>query len=289
VTDMSTEKTGEEPPETGEETAAKHASRAGDPRWATPVTNAGEMLGFTLQVVRELPATVRLYPGEVARQAGLLIRSNVLVVLFIMFMLGALIALTSTFLFEGIGLESYVSAMDAVGLLRGVMEIVFGWVLAAKAGCGIVAELGAMRITEEIDAMEVMGVRSVPYLVGTRIVAAIVVLPCLFVVSLGVLFIASKLFFVDLLATVSSGGFWEVLWLMHGPREFIIAVFWGSLVGLLVIVVACFHGYHAQGGPVGVGQATAQAMLVNLVLISVLSMILAQVFYSGEFTEGFGN
>jgi phospholipid/cholesterol/gamma-HCH transport system permease protein len=263
--------------------------RAREPRWVAPLTDAGELVGFGLRVIRELPATVRLYPGEVVRQSGLLIRSNALVMLFMMFMLGALIALTATVVFESIGLESYVSAMDAVGLLRGVVEIVFGWVLAAKAGCGIVAELGAMRISEEIDAMEVMGVRSIPYLVGTRVVAAIVVLPSLFVVSLGVLFVSSKLFMVDLLSTVSSGGFWTVLYLMHGPREFFIAVFWGTIVGIVVTVVACFYGYHAEGGPVGVGRATAQAMLVNLVLISLIAMILAQLFYSGEITEGFGN
>jgi phospholipid/cholesterol/gamma-HCH transport system permease protein len=290
VTDQTVEQATVPGSEQPERPAAQPANRrAREPHWVSRLTDAGELLGFGVRVIRELPATVRLYPGEVMRQSGLLIRSNALVILFMVFMLGALISLTATVLFEGIGLESYVSAMDAVALLRGVVEIVFGWVLAAKAGCGIVAELGAMRITEEIDAMEVMGVRSIPYLVGTRIVAAILVLPCLFVVSLGVLFFSSKLFLVDLLGTVSAGGFWNVLYLMHGPREFLIAVLWGTIVGLVVTVVACFYGYHAEGGPVGVGRATAQAMLVNLVLISLIAMILAQFFYSGAITEGFGN
>ncbi|HWJ82428.1 MAG TPA: ABC transporter permease [Nocardioides sp.] len=256
--------------------------------WAGPFLEVGELASFGLRVLRELPAAVRLYPSEVLRQAGLLIRSNGLVILFMLFMLGALLGITGTALFEGIGLDSYVAAIPAVPLMRGVVEIVFGWVLAAKAGCGMVAELGAMRISEEIDAMEVMGVRSIPYLVGTRVAAAIVVLPFLFVTSLEVFFIASKLFFVDLLNTVSAGGFTSVLFMLQSPRDLMIAVFWGTLVGFVVTVVACYHGYSAKGGPVGVGRATAQAMLVNLVLISLIAMILAQVFYANALNEAFG-
>lgn len=278
---------GSEPATTG--STAKHASRVGDDEaWVRPFTDAGELVAFGLRVLRECPAAVRLFPSEVLRQAGLLIRSNALVILFMLFMLGALLGITGTALFEGLGLESYVAAIPAVPMLRGCTEIVFGWVLAAKMGCGIVAELGAMRISEEIDAMEVMGVRSVPYLVGTRVVAAVVVLPLLYAASLVVHFIASKLFFVDLLSTVSSGGFWSVLYLMQGPRDFVIAVIWAVLTGLVVSIVACFYGYHAKGGPVGVGRATAQAMLVNLVLISVIAMILAQIFYGNVLDEAFG-
>ncbi|KRB80553.1 hypothetical protein ASE01_02640 [Nocardioides sp. Root190] len=253
-----------------------------------PFEDAGELVAFALRVIKELPVCVRLYPGEILRQCAYLIRSNALVILFMLFMLGALLGITGTFLFEGIGLESYVAAIPAVPLMRGVVEIVFGWVLAAKYGCGIVAELGAMRISEEIDAMDVMGVRSLPYLVGCRVIASMLVLPALFVTSLGVFFVASKLFFVDLLSSVSSGGFTYVLFLLQSPRDFFIAVLWGTVSGFVITVVACFYGYNASGGPVGVGRNTAQGMLVNLVLISVIAMIMAQIFYANVLTEAFG-
>jgi phospholipid/cholesterol/gamma-HCH transport system permease protein len=276
----------DEPPTTR---AERTAARMADPsRLRAPFEDAGTLVAFGLRVLRELPATVRLYPSEVLRQCGLLIRSNALVVLFMLFMLGALLGITGTFLFEGIGLESYVAAIPAVPLMRGVVEIVFGWVLAAKAGCGIVAELGAMRISEEIDAMEVMGVRSIPYLVGTRVMASLIVLPFLFVTSLGVFFVSSKLFFVDFLSSVSSGGFFYVLFLFQSPRDFLVALTWGTVVGFVVTVVACYYGYTASGGPVGVGRSTAQAMLVNLVLISVIAMIMAQIFYANVLSEAFG-
>jgi len=277
------EPTGEQAP------TGKRAPRdARDQAWAMPFTSAGELVSFGLQVLRDCPAAVRLFPSEVLRQAGLLIRSNALVILFVLFMLGALLGITGTFLFEGIGLESYVAAIPGAVIMRGVMEMVFGWVLAAKYGCGIVAELGAMRISEEIDAMDVMGVRSIPYLVSSRVVAAAGVLPVLFLIGLLVHFVASKLFFVDMLGTVSPGGFWDVLFEMHSPSDLAIAVLWASLTGVVVTLVSCYYGYHAQGGPVGVGRATAQSMLVNLVLISLIGMILAQLFYGNVLDQAFG-
>jgi phospholipid/cholesterol/gamma-HCH transport system permease protein len=253
-----------------------------------PLESAGELVSFAARAVREMPAAIRLYPSEVFRQAGLFIRSNAAVVLFMLFMLGALMGITGSFLFEGIGLDSYVSAINSIPLMRGVIEIVFGWILAAKAGCGIVAEIGAMRISEEIDAMEVMGIRSIPYLVGTRLAAALVVLPFLFVSALVVHFFAAKLFFVDLLNTVSAGGFDNVLFLLQSPRDLMVAMLWGTIVGFIVIVVATYFGYTASGGPVGVGRATAQAMLVNLVLISITALLIAQIFYANSFAEAFG-
>jgi phospholipid/cholesterol/gamma-HCH transport system permease protein len=246
-----------------------------------PLEGTGGLVVFTGRVIRDIPRTVRLYPGEVARQCGVLIRSNALVILFMLFMLGALLGITGTFLFEGIGLESYVAAIPSVPMMRGVVEIVFGWVLAAKAGCGSVAELGAMRISEEIDAMDVMGVQSMVYLVGARVVAATFVLPALFVTALGIFFISSKLFFVGLLQSVSGGGFDYVLFLFQSPRDFCIALLWGTVLGFFITVVSCYYGYNASGGPVGVGRATAQAMLVNLVLISTVSVIFSNLFYGG--------
>jgi phospholipid/cholesterol/gamma-HCH transport system permease protein len=263
--------------------AADRASRL-----RTPMEDAGALIAFGIDVVKSLPACVRLYPGEVARQCAMLIRSNAMVILFMIFMLGALVGITTSFLFEGVGLESYVGAVPAIPMLRGVIEIVFGWVLAAKYGCGIVAELGAMRISEEIDAMDVMGVRSLPYLVGSKVIASIVVLPALFVTSLMVFFLSSKVFFVNILGSVSGGGYDYVLFLLQGPRDLLAATLWSTIVGFVITVVACFYGYNASGGPVGVGRNTAQAMLVNLVLISVIALLLAQVIYANDYGSAIG-
>jgi phospholipid/cholesterol/gamma-HCH transport system permease protein len=253
------------------------------------IEHAGQMVRFAGQMIREIPTTVRLYPSEIFRHAGLLIRQNAAVILFMTFMLGALLGLTAHFIFESLGIGSYIGAAHTIGGMRGITEIVFGWILAAKVGCGIVAELGAMKISEEIDAMEVMGIRSVAYLASSRLAAAIVVIPLIWIMSLSVEFIGGYLFNVVLLGTVSPGGFIYYLFLFQNITDFLFALFWGTLLGLVIISVACFYGYQAKGGPVGVGRSTAQSMLVNLVLVSLIAMCLVQLFYGNSPNAPIGN
>ncbi len=250
--------------------------------------DTGNLVSFSWRTMREIPRAVRLYPSECLRQVGALLRSNLAVLLFMMVLLGALLGITGTFLFEGLGLESYVGAISSVPLLRGITEIVFGWVLAAKYGCGIVAELGAMRISDEIDAMDVMGVESRPFLASTRAAAALVTLPFVYVTGLLLFFLSSRFFYVTVLQSVSAGGHDNILWLFQGPRDLIIATTWATVTGLIVTLVSVFYGYTASGGPVGVGRATAQSMLVNLVLISTVAVIFAMNFYLYGGGEAFG-
>lgn len=263
--------------------AQRTAARIAEmPQVRGPFEAAGDLLRFAGKSLRQIPSALRLYPEEALRQSANTVRSNGVVIFAMIFMLGALLGITGTFLFGALGLDSYVAAIPAVPMMRGVVEIIFAWVFAAKAGCGIVAELGAMRITEEIDAVEVMGIRPIPYLISTRLIAALTVMPLMFAAALLLSFFSQRLFFVNLLSTVSAGGFDNILFLFQGPLDFLIAVAWATALILIVTVVSCYYGYNAKGGPVGVGYATAQSMLVNLVLTSLTSMALAQVFYGGH-------
>lgn len=249
----------------------------------------GDFVEFALATFKEIPTAIRLYPSEIMRHCGAMIRSNAVVVIFMLFMMGAVMGLTAHFLFSNIGIDSYIAAVNSVAGVRGICQVVFGWIIAAKLGCGIVAELGAMRISEEIDALEVMGVRAIPFLASTRVIAAMIVLPALFVVGLLVNFWAGWLFNVQLLETVSSGGFDYFLYLFQNIRDFTIAMAWAGILGLTIVVVACYFGYTASGGPVGVGRNTAQSMLVNLVLVSLIGMALVQLFYGNDPNAPIGN
>jgi len=255
----------------------------------TRLEKIGEFVDFMLQVFREIPLAIRLYPSEIMRHCGALIRQNSAVIMFMVFMLGAVLGLTAHFLFTSIGIDSYIAAVNSVAGVRGIVQVIFGWIVAAKVGCGIVAELGAMRISEEIDALEVMGVRSVAFLASTRVVAGVIVLPLLFMIGLAVNFAAGWLFNVEFLNTVSSGGFEYFLFLFQNGRDFAIAVMWAFLLSLMLVLVSCYFGFTAKGGPVGVGRNTAQSMLVNLVGISILSMMLVQLFYGNDPNAPIGN
>jgi len=249
----------------------------------------GDFVEFVAKTLKEIPLALRLYPSEIMRHCGMLIRQNTLVILFMLFMLGAVLGLTAHFLYTSIGIDSLIASVNSVAGLRGMIQIVFGWIVAAKVGCGIVAELGAMRISEEIDALEVMGIRSVAYLASTRVIAAMIVLPLLFVVSLAVNFFAGWLFNVQMLNTVSSGGFEYFLFLFQNGKDFVVAIIWAFAISLMLVLVSCYYGFTAKGGPVGVGRNTAQSMLVNLVGISLLSMMLVQLFYGNEPNAPIGN
>lgn len=255
----------------------------------SPFDGIGDFVEFSGKAFRQIPTAIRLYPTEIVHHAADIFRSNALVILGMLFMMGAVLGLTANFLFESIGIDSYIAAVNSVGGMRGIIQVVFGWVVAAKVGCGIVAELGAMRISEEIDAMEVMGVRSIPYLVSTRLVAGAFVMPLLFVSAMSVNFFAGYLFNVRLLQTVSAGGFSYFLFLFQNLQDFIISVVWGTFLGVVILLVAAYFGYNAKGGPVGVGRNTAKSMLVNLVLVSLIGMALVQLFYGNSPNAPIGN
>lgn len=262
--------------------AQRTAARiAAAPTVRGPFEALGEVLLFAAKGIRDIPVALLHYPEEVVRQAALMIKGNALVSFFMLFMMGAMLGLSSVFVFGSVGLASFVGAVPGGPGQRGPLEMVFAWVFAAKAGCGIVSELGAMRISEEIDAVEVMGIRPMPFLVSTRIIAAAVVLPLIYTVGLLVFFYGTQLFCVNILGAVSEGGFTNILYLMQSPTDYVLTALWSTVLGLVVTIVACYFGYNAKGGPVGVGRGTAQSMLVNLVLISMISIGFSQLFYFG--------
>lgn len=256
--------------------------------FSRPFIGFGDVLLFGFRAIKEIPVAVAKYPEECIRQTALIIRSNAVVTFFMMLMLGAMLGLAGVFVFGSVGLESFVGAIFGGPGQRGPIEMVFAWVFAAKTGCGIVSELGAMRISEEIDATEVMGIRSLPYLVSTRLVAAVVTLPLMFLAGFYLFFLGGKVFSVTILQAVSAGGYDNINYLMQSPQSMLICTVWSTILGVLVAIVSCYFGYNAKGGPVGVGYGTAQAMLVNLVMISTVSVALSQFFYGGVFDLAIG-
>jgi len=151
--------------------------------------------------------------------------------------------------------------------------------MSAKIGTGIVAELGAMRISEEIDALEVMGVSSMTFLCATRLLASWIVLPFMYIGAIGMAYIASYIAIVDQVGFTSSGGYLLLFWQFQNPGDFLFSVIKGMTMATLIVLVGCYYGYNATGGPVGVGRATAKSMALNLVLVNVIDALGTQVFW----------
>src|SRR6202163_604170 len=150
--------------------------------------------------------------GEALRQAGILIVSSTLIIWALMFILGLECGIEGAYFTEASGAPAYSGVFSAWCDLREITPYAFGYMMAAKVGTGIVAELGAMRISEEIDALEVMGISSVTFLCATRLLAAWIVLPFMYLGAVGVAFLASYIAVVKQVGYVSSGGYLLVFW-----------------------------------------------------------------------------
>lgn len=242
--------------------------------------NAGKVLHFCWLAIRSIPQC-RMYVSEVFRQTGILIFSSGLVILGMELVLGGVFAVASHYISTQMGVRSYSAMFVAYGCMRGFAPLMWGWILSAKVSCGLVAEIGSMRITEEIDALSVMGVRPRPYLVGTRILASWIAVPFLYMVGIVLLYAGAFFMNVFVLETVSEGGFLTVLWTYQNPLDLFFSLMWAMATGTAVVLVGCYYGYNASGGPVGVGVGTAKSMVVNMVVVSFIGLIAQQAFWGG--------
>ncbi|MFG1633461.1 ABC transporter permease [Pseudonocardia alni] len=237
------------------------------------LNEAGDIGRFTADVVRDFPDMFRRYVPEVFRQAGILIFSSALIIWFMMFIMGGQCGLEASYTLKQIGAPLYSAVFDAYCGLRELSPYMWGWILAAKVGCGYVAEIGSMRISDEIDAMEVMGIKSKSFLVGTRIAATVIAVPFMYFVGLAILYVAMYLVTVVNLGGVSPGGFLYLFWLYQSPYDMLGALTKVMVESIVIVGVGLYYGYNASGGPVGVGRATAKSMIINLVLISAIGAI----------------
>ncbi len=239
---------------------------------------AGDITRFSFEAIRAIPK-LRLYPSEVFRQAAILIVSSGFIVWLMEFVIGLQCGLEGNYSLKQIGAPVYSAIFSAWCAIREMAPYMWGYILAAKVGCGLVAEIGSMRISEEIDALEVIGVRPMAYVVASRVVGAWIALPFLYVVGLGVMYFAEWLVVVKQLGEVSNGGYLLLFWLFQNPTDFFYSLLKIMAMGTAIVFVGCYYGYKAQGGPVGVGWNTAKSMMLNMVLVHVIGMFGTQLFW----------
>src|SRR6266576_7021069 len=174
---------------------------------------SGEIGKFTGQIVRDVYGLrVFRFFGEALRQAGILIVGSTAIIWTLMFILGLQCGIEGAYFTAAQGAPAYSGVFSAWCDLREITPYAFGYMMAAKVGTGNVAELGAMRISEEIDALEVMGINSMTFLCATRLLAAWIVLPFMYLTAIGVGYLASYIAVVKQIGYVSSGGYLLIFW-----------------------------------------------------------------------------
>ena len=248
------------------------------------VHSVGEVTRFVITVVGSVGYALRRYRRETLRliaEIGMgtgamaVVGGSVAIVGFVTLSAGSLVAIQGFASLGNIGIETFTGFFAALVNVRVVSPIVAGVALAATVGAGATAQLGAMRISEEIDALEVIGIKSAAYLVSTRFAASFVVIIPLYGLAVVMSFVAAQA--ATTLFYGQSGGTYE-----HYFRTFLRSndVLWSFVEAVIISVIVmlnhCYFGYFASGGPVGVGEAVGRSMrasLVALVMVVVLASL----------------
>jgi phospholipid/cholesterol/gamma-HCH transport system permease protein len=256
----------------------------------------GDQLSFYLRALAWIPRTLRQYMRETMRiLAEVSFGSGALAV--IGGTIGVMVGMT---VFTGtvVGLQGY-AALDQIGTAafsgfasayintREVAPLVAGLALSATVGAGFTAQLGAMRISEEIDALEVMGVPSLPFLVTTRIIAGFIAVIPLYIIGLLSSYLASRSIVVYFYGQ-SAGTYDHYFNLFLPPQD----VFWSFgkvlVFAVVIILVHCYYGYRASGGPAGVGVAVGRSVRTTIVTAALLNFFIGFAIWGTNVTVRIG-
>ena len=247
--------------------------------------DVGTQVAFYARTVGEAPTAFRRYKTEILRLIGQMslgsgalavIGGTVVIVAFLTLSTGAVIAVQGYNQLAGVGVEAMTGFISAYVNVRIIAPAVAGVGLTATIGAGTTAQLGAMRIADEIDALEVMAVRSIAYLVTTRVVAGVVVVIPLYCVAVVCAFYAAR--FGTTAVYGQSTGVYD-----HYFNTFLnsIDLVWSFatvlLIAVAIMLVHTYYGYTAWGGPAGVGEAVGHSVRTSLI---VLTLILLAVSFS---------
>jgi phospholipid/cholesterol/gamma-HCH transport system permease protein len=238
----------------------------------------GDMAAFAKDTAKGLPMVPR-YFSEVLRQTAILVKGSTFIIFAMVTFIGMAAATFAYFFLRSAGATDYTGLFTGIVMPRAAVPIMFGYVFSAKVGCGLVAEIGAMRINQEIDAYEVEAVNPMSYVVGTRLAAALLFIPIAVTVGLlggdlGSLFQA-----VPVLHATSPGGFLHYHWSAQSLLDNLQAYINMGSMALFIVLVSCFYGFTAKGGPAGVGKACARSLLVNIIMVHVIATFWVFIFF----------
>jgi phospholipid/cholesterol/gamma-HCH transport system permease protein len=258
-------------------------------RWRPRAPEFTEFLVFSGMVLhhmvvdiargRHLKAVVRQVSDISAGVGAVVMGLGMVVVIFFMsFFTGTTVGLQAIPGLQRVGVQSLAGIIASYANVREVTPIIAGVAMVFQLGGQFTAELGAMRISEEIDALEVMGINSLAYLVCTRLAAALVTLVPLYLLALFASFFATRIISIDFFG-ISPGIYDYYFHLYLPPIDVFYSVLKVVVFTVIIVLVHCYRGYNATGGPVGVGLATGQAIRESMVAIVMVNLLLSYIFW----------
>ncbi len=272
-------------------TARRSAHRAAIAA-GSALEEVGRQLGFYVRILYEtvVHLVIRLryrnvilnLVSDITIGAGaLIVGAGMVFVIFSMsFFTGTQVGMQGFRGLEQIGAEAFIGLVGAYANTREITPLIAGVAFAAQVGAGYTAELGAMRISDEIDALEVMSVPTFVYLVCTRVVAAVTAIIPLYLLSLYASFVATKLIAVWFFG-MSEGIYDYYFRLYLPPIDLLYSLAKAAIFAVAVALIHCYYGFYASGGPEGVGVATGRAIRLSITTVVVLNLLLSLLFWGG--------
>ncbi|MCK4177914.1 MlaE family ABC transporter permease [Aciditerrimonas ferrireducens] len=227
------------------------------------------------QEILALLTEIAIGPGALIVGGGMFF-----VVMSISFFTGTEVGLEGYAGLQQIGAQAFTGVISSLANTREITPLVAGVALAAQVGAGFTAQIGAMRISEEIDALEVMSVDSFTYLVSTRIWAALICMIPLYLAALFASFIATQLV-VTLFFGLSPGVYQYYFHLFLPPIDIAYSFVKAMVFTVVVVMIHCYYGYRASGGPAGVGVAAGRAIRASIISVVVLNLLLTFLLFGG--------
>lgn len=242
----------------------------------------GEWVVFIAQTFWLLPLTIRRYGRQTLQQmnnlawgrGSLIVDGGVISVLLLLgIAVGGSLAVEALATLNQLGFGALSGLLSGVGVVREVGPLACGIAFAAQTGCRMTAEIGAMRIGEEIDALEALALRPIPFVVGTRLIGGLLCVIPGYLLTLVVTFMVMDLIVVQF-NSQPLGTFNHYFVQFLTVRDLSYSVIKASVSCVVVTLIHCYYGYFASGGPAGVGQASGRAVRSSLVMIMVMDLTL---------------
>jgi len=250
----------------------------------------GSFATFTWVTIKNVPSTLRLYPAEMLRQlkdiawgSGAIVVGGGTIGVMILLSLsaGTSLGIEGFNGLELVGLSPLTGFISASANTRELAPLIAALALASQVGCRFTAQLGSMKIHEEVDALEVMAVSPMRYLVTTRVVACMLAILPLYMIGLLGSYLASQLSVVYIFGQ-SPGQYEHYFSTFIQGRDIALSVVKILIFAIAVTLIHCWYGFKVHGGPQSVGEATGAAIRASIVVVVVLDMILTLIFWGGD-------
>ena len=265
-------------------------------RAAKPIIRLGHMLVFFVRALVAVPIALRRYHGEFLRLLSNITWGNGSIVvgggtagvaLVLGMTVGALVGIEGYNFLDLLGLGPATGFVSSLVNTRELAPLMASLAFAMQGGCRFTAQLGSMRIAEEIDALESIAIHPIPFLVTTRLIASVIAMIPLYAACLAIGYLSTQVV-VGISSGGSTGSYLHYFSLMLAGKDIVFSLFKAIIFVWIASTIQCYYGFYAGGGPEGVGVAAGHGMRASITVVIMVNMLLTMALWGVDAGARFG-